>query len=102
MKRSRGVKVSAGVTLLALFVGFIFIPRPVTAATVQELRSQIDSRTTEIKRLEAEIVGYQSQLTATTKVASSLQGEITRLETTRKKLAADIKVTENKIELTDL
>ena len=93
---------SAGVTLLALFVGFIFIPRPVTAATVQELRSQIDSRTTEIKRLEAEIVGYQSQLTATTKVASSLQGEITRLETTRKKLAADIKVTENKIELTDL
>lgn len=87
---------------LAFFSSSIFIARPVTAATAQELRSQIDNRTAEIKRLETEIAGYQSQLAATGKEASSLQGEIRILETTRKKLAADIKVTERKIELADL
>lgn len=86
----------AGVALCVLFAG------PVSAATADELRSQIDSHSAEIKRLEAEIAGYQTQLTATSKEASSLQGEINRLETTRKKLAADIKVTENKIDLADL
>ncbi len=87
----------AGVALFAFLVG-----GHLWAATADELRLQIDNHSAEIKRLEAEIAGYQKQLTATSQVASSLQSEITRLETTRKKLAADIKVTENKIELTDL
>src|SRR3989344_1061087 len=104
MRPNRGIRVSVEVVLLflAFFSSSIFIARPVTAATAQELRSQIDNRTAEIKRLETEIAGYQSQLAATGKEASSLQGEIRILETTRKKLAADIKVTERKIELADL
>lgn len=97
MRLSRGVRILAGVALFAFLVG-----GHLWAATADELRLQIDNHSAEIKRLEAEIAGYQKQLTATSQVASSLQSEITRLETTRKKLAADIKVTENKIELTDL
>ena len=72
------------------------------AVTVEELRSQIDNRNQEIKKLETEIAGYQRELTITAKTASSLRGEVNRLETTRKKFATDIKITENKIDLTDL
>ena len=90
------------ITFVAVFVLLAIFVQSSFAATADELRLQIASRSAEIKRLENEITGYQEELTATVKVSSSLQSEIKRLETTRKKLAADIKVTENKIELTDL
>ena len=88
--------------LAGIFLFLIFFAPSIYAATVDELRAQINGHTNEIKKLETEIAGYQRDLSATTKTASGLQGEINRLELTRKKLAADIKVTENKIELTDL
>ncbi|MFH1170831.1 MAG: peptidoglycan DD-metalloendopeptidase family protein [Candidatus Vogelbacteria bacterium] len=88
--------------LTGIFLFLVFFAPSIYAATVDELRAQINGHTNEIKRLETEIAGYQRDLTATTKTASGLQGEINRLELTRKKLAADIKVTENKIARTDL
>lgn len=97
MRRSGGVRILISVAFL-----MIFFARPIGATTAEELRSQIANRAVEIKRLEEEIADYQQELAVTAKTSSSLRGEISRLETTRKKLAADIRVTENKIELTDL
>ena len=100
MERDRGIR---ELRAIVFFLTFFVLARVVQAtATVGELRSQIDGRNQEIKKLETEIAGYQRELAATAKTASSLRGEVNRLETTRKKLATDIKITENKIDLTDL
>ncbi|MEK7621713.1 MAG: peptidoglycan DD-metalloendopeptidase family protein [Patescibacteria group bacterium] len=94
------IRNSRGVTILFLVATLAFIAAFGTAnsATVEELRSRIGDHTNEIKRLEVEIEGFRRELSATVKTASGLEGEIKRLETTRKKFAADIQVTENKIE----
>src|SRR3989344_4081290 len=97
MRRSKRLNWFAGV----LFIS-ILCPQVIKGATVEELRSQISSYTAEIKKLEAEIVGYQQELKTTAQAATGLEGEINRLGTTRKKLAADIKATETKIDLTNL
>ncbi|OHA26330.1 MAG: hypothetical protein A3C06_04800 [Candidatus Taylorbacteria bacterium RIFCSPHIGHO2_02_FULL_46_13] len=64
-----------------------------------ELRDLIDQRTTVIKALEDEIGQYQSQLKTIAGQKQSLQGELKTLDITRKKLTADLAVTENKISL---
>lgn len=74
----------------------------VKAATVEELRSQIDNHTSQIANLEKEIKQYQASLDATTKQATTLKGELATIDTERKKLAAQIKVTENQIAQTNL
>ncbi len=64
------------------------------AAAVQTL---IDQKNTDIKSLEKEIAAYQVQINALDGQANSLSSAIKSLQITQKKLAADIKVTENKI-----
>lgn len=72
------------------------------AARIDELRAQIDNRTSEIAALEKEIQQYQTQITQTGKQITSLSGTIKTLDLTQKKLAADISVTEKKIDSTTL
>lgn len=96
--QNKGALILFGVALILLSL----TTQTADGATVDELKTQIENRTSEIQKLEAEIASYTRDLSVTTKTATSLQGEINRIETTRKKLAADIKVTENKIERTDL
>ena len=72
------------------------------AATLEEIRNQISDRNDEIRKLETQINVYQKELQTIGQTSRSLQSEIARLETTRKKLAADIQVTEQKIIKTNL
>jgi len=72
------------------------------AATLEEVRAQINDRNAEIRKLEIQIDTYQKELKTINKTSKNLQSEIARLETTRKKLATGIKVTEQEILKTDL
>ncbi|KKW34751.1 MAG: Peptidase M23 [Candidatus Giovannonibacteria bacterium GW2011_GWA2_53_7] len=62
-----------------------------------ELESQINTRNQEISNLEAEISRLNDSLTNTSKQATTLKGEVARLDTTNKKLLADIKLTESRM-----
>lgn len=92
----------AFIILAALAALFIFAQTAAFAQTASEIQDKIDEKDAEIKRLEKEIASYQNELFGLTKQKSTLQGEIRELDLTKKKLNADISVTENKIEKTNL
>ena len=66
-----------------------------------ELTGLIEERNNAIESLEAEIAKYQGELKQLDGAKKSLQNEIRALDLTRKKLAADLSVTENKIDRTN-
>jgi len=83
-----------------LFVVFLLLIIPaffVYAQTAEELNQKIDSRNTDIQNLEKEISAYQQQLDSLGKQSSSLSVLLKQLDLTKKKLTADISVTQNKI-----
>ncbi len=71
------------------------------AQTVEELNDKINQRNKDIQALEKEISSYQSQLVGLGKQKTSLSGAIQELDINRKKLGADIVVTQKKIENTN-
>jgi len=77
------------------FISLLFIPGSYAQTT--DLQSKIDQRTADIQALQKEIQGYQKQLDTIGGQANSLASTIKSLDLTQKKLAADIKITENKI-----
>ncbi len=81
--------------VLISFISLLFIPGSYAQTT--NLQSKIDQRTADIQALQKEIQGYQKQLDTIGSQASSLASTIKSLDLTQKKLAADIKITENKI-----
>jgi len=85
--------------LIALFVLAPFYAQAQDAAT---LRAQIETRNREIAALEKEIAAFQTQIDATQKNAKTLQNAIRGLDLTRQKLAADISVTQKKVDATTL
>lgn len=72
------------------------------AQTVAELNQKINQKNADIGKLEQEIKQYQNQLDDLGKQKSSLNVSLKQLDLTRKKLVADIAITENKIEKTNL
>lgn len=70
------------------------------AASIDELKSKISERSQSIADLEKDILRYEAELKATESQSKNLQGAIGNLSLTRKKLETDIKVTQNKIFLT--
>ncbi|MFA6273698.1 MAG: peptidoglycan DD-metalloendopeptidase family protein [Candidatus Paceibacterota bacterium] len=72
-----------------------------SAQTIQELNQKIDQKNADIEKLEQEIKQYQSQLNDLSKQKSSLDNSIKELDLTRKKLTADMAVTQNKIDKTN-
>ncbi len=68
------------------------------ASEVEELQSKISSRTTDIKTLEAQIAAIEGSLKTVGSQKTSLQNTIKEIELTRQKFAADIALTEKKIE----
>jgi murein DD-endopeptidase MepM/ murein hydrolase activator NlpD len=72
------------------------------AQTAGELSRKIEEKNTEIGKLELEIRGYQSELEALGKQKASLDSAIKELDLTRKKLNADISVTQKKIDQVNL
>ena len=82
--------------LLIIPVFFIY------AQTAQELNDKISQKNTDIQKLEQEIKLYQNQLDDLGKQKNSLNGTLQELDLTRKKLVADISITQNKIDNTNL
>ncbi len=72
------------------------------AQTIAELEQRIAERNKDIAALEKEIAQYQNQLVKTSAEANTLKELIATLDTTRKKLDADIALTQNKISATTL
>lgn len=72
------------------------------AQTKEDLTSKIDQKNSEIDKLQKEIGQYQIELNGLGKQKNSLNGSIKELDITRKKLMADISITQKKIEKTNL
>jgi len=91
------------IPFLLLFILCFFITSSfVSGETITELRTKIDDRNIQIKDLEREIQKYQNELDSIGKQKDTLQNAIKLLEISQKKLATDIKITQNKISATDL
>lgn len=78
------------------------IPLTASAASVSELRSQIDEHSDKIAELEQEIAGYQKQLNALGAEKQTLQSAIKSLDVSRSQMSSRISVTENKISSANL
>lgn len=89
---------SAGFLVLALLLPAVFS----YAQSAQDIREKIEEKDSEIQKLEKEIAAYQSQIDDLGKQKNSLQNSLKELDLTKKKLNADIAVTQNKIDKTNL
>jgi murein DD-endopeptidase MepM/ murein hydrolase activator NlpD len=72
------------------------------AQTATDIQNKITEKDSSIKKLEQEIASYQTELNNLGQQKSSLNSSIKQLDLTRKKLIADIAVTQNKIDKTNL
>jgi murein DD-endopeptidase MepM/ murein hydrolase activator NlpD len=72
------------------------------AQTEGELRVKISETENKIKEIEQEIIQYKNDLEKITTLKKSLKTLIAELDTTRKKLDAEIRVTATKVDSTDL
>ncbi|KKP24645.1 MAG: Peptidase M23 family protein [Candidatus Nomurabacteria bacterium GW2011_GWE1_32_28] len=72
------------------------------AETIEELNNKIGQKNIDITKLEQEIALYQSQINNLGKQKSSLSSSIKQLDLSKKKLIADISITQNKIDKTNL
>jgi murein DD-endopeptidase MepM/ murein hydrolase activator NlpD len=68
-----------------------------SAQSIDDLKSKIDERNTQIESLQKEIDQYNTQVTAVGAQAKTLQNNIKTLDLTNKKLTASLSLTENKI-----
>ncbi len=85
--------------LLAIFL----IPTPFSyAQTATDIQNKINQNNSNIQSLEQEIAAYQAELDSISQQKSSLSSSIKALDITKKKLNADIAVTQNKIDKTNL
>ncbi len=75
----------------------LFLAASASASTADELRSKIDAQNQKIKDLEQEIARYEAELISIGKNKTTLESEVARLDTSRKKINADISVTQQKI-----
>lgn len=91
--------------LFNIFVLIILLLLPVvflSAQTATEIRNKIEEKDSDIRKLEKEIAIYQAELNNIGKQKGSLANELKQLDITKKKLNADISVTQNKIDKTNL
>lgn len=63
-----------------------------------DIRSKINKRNQDIAELEQDIKIYKEEIDKASKTATTLKGQLNTLSLTKKKLAADIKLTQKKIE----
>jgi murein DD-endopeptidase MepM/ murein hydrolase activator NlpD len=80
-----------------VFLAAGFSPQTSFGDTAEELQQKISDRNTQIAALEKEINQYENSLVALGSAKKTLEGEVKRLDISRKKMGADIAVTENKI-----
>lgn len=88
------------VVAIVLATGGLFFASIAYGGIIDDLRSKITGKSTEIEKLEKEIEQYQKQVSETAKEAKTLQSTVKTLESTQKKLEKDITLTETKLETT--
>ena len=87
------------VVLRACVIALIILatmPAYLYADTVDDLKQQIDVHNTQIESLNKEISQYQKQLDSVSNTKKTLQGTLSQLDISRKKVTANISVTKNK------
>ena len=99
MKLYRAYKKQFNLIFLAMLLIFpmVFLH----AQTVQDINNKINQKNADIAKLEQEIAQYQNQLDDLGQQKNSLNRTLEQLDITRKKLIADISVTQNKIDKTN-
>lgn len=88
--------------LIPVLIYFIFVGNLSAQTVVDDIKAKIDQRNNNIKQLEEEIRGYQGQIESLGKEADSLKKTLAELSLSKKKLEADLSITENKIFATNL
>ncbi len=89
-------------SLSMALVSYAQVPPPTILAqnnTIDELKNKISDRSQRILDLEKEIAGYQKDLEDTSKQKSTLQATVRALELARAKLAKEVSLASNKIEV---
>ncbi len=71
------------------------------AQTLNELQQKIDQNSAEITKIEEEIKAYQKELSNIGAQKDTLANQLKQLDITKKKLVADINLTQKKIEKTN-
>lgn len=84
---------------IILFFGFSGL---LHSQTVDDIKSKIDEKNNQIKQLELEISQYNLEVNNASTQAKSLLGTIKSLDLSKKKITADISLTEKKIDKTNL
>lgn len=94
-------------SFISVFIGlFLFLgtlgfsqtsPRIVFGDTTSEIQEKIAEQNAKIAALEKEIAQYESTLYQIAGEKTTLQGEVSRIDVSRKKIGATISITENKI-----
>jgi len=93
-------KFGVTVIIITVCISYILKISAQTATTTvdqTDIRQKIDRRNQDIANLEREITNYQNQIYILDNQATTLSSTIKSLQLTQKKLADNIKVTENKI-----
>ncbi len=89
------------VFILCISLYTVVFPHTSNAASViEKIKEKIDIKAEEIKKLEKEITRINNDLSKTAEEKKSLINELTTLGTVKKKLGADIKLTETTISKT--
>ncbi len=86
------------ILILFIFTAPVFS----NAADIGGLRSEIEEKNRQIRELEEEIAKFQTEIDKTSKEAGTLKNQVGILTKTVNKLLADIKVTQRKIEASEL
>ncbi|GMQ95203.1 MAG: M23 family metallopeptidase [Patescibacteria group bacterium] len=88
----------------AFFILATFFPPSgnIQAGLMEDLRERIEERNTKIDEIEKEIASYQREISELSGQAVTLKNSIRTLDVTRKKLGADIRITQNQINATVL
>lgn len=100
MARGANTRILIFGTLLLL--AGVFLPFTARVFANEDIRRQIDEKSSEIKRLEEDVKRYQGELADAERSANTLQGQIKLVDQTIKRLDADIRVTNAKISRTTL
>jgi murein DD-endopeptidase MepM/ murein hydrolase activator NlpD len=78
------------------------LPLSAYADDAEELQAKIEAQQRKIAALELEIKEFESKLVEIGKSKTTLQNEVSRLDTSRKKINADITVTQDRITAANL
>src|SRR3989344_5561443 len=85
------------IALAAVFFFFVVLPGQIRAGANEDLQKKIDESNAKIAELEKEIAAYETRLIGIGNEKKTLEGEVGRLDLSRKKIGTDIAVTENRV-----